>query len=152
MFSLNKNKIEIKIRVKDEGLIPEYATEGSSGVDLRAYEDGYIDINESKLVKTGIFLEIPEGFEAQVRPRSGLALKYRVTVLNSPGTIDIISKTDRGEIGVILINLGKERFFYKKGDRIAQMVFSPIVKGIFNKVDIISKTDRGDGGFGHTGL
>lgn len=149
MHSLSKNKIEIKIRVKDESLLPKYATEGSSGVDLKASEDGFIDSNGYKLVKTGIFLELPQGVEAQIRPRSGLALKHAVTVLNSPGTID---SDYRGEIGVILINFGKEKFFYKKGDRIAQMIFTPVLKGVFKKVDIVEDTERGSGGFGHTGI
>jgi dUTP pyrophosphatase len=143
-----QNKI-VKIKFTDKTLIPVYATNGAAGADLKAGEDGCIFPGEIRLVKTGVFLEIPEGFEGQVRPRSGLALKYGITILNSPGTID---SDYRGEVGVILANFGKEVFEFKKGDRIAQLVFSKVEKIEFQLVDTFEETDRGSGGFGHTGV
>lgn len=128
---------------------PEYKSAMAAGVDLAASEEGQIASGGYALVKTGIFIELPEGYEAQVRPRSGLALKNGVTVLNTPGTIDA---DYRGEIGVILINHGKETFYYKKGDRIAQMVFAPVVRAVFETASELSDSDRGSGGFGHTGV
>lgn len=133
----------------EEKQIPVYITEGSAGADIMANESGLIKPGEIKLVKTGIFLEIPEGYEAQVRPRSGLALKYGVTVLNAPGTID---SDYRGEVGVILINHSKNDFFYNKGDRIAQLIFSEVIRAKFVKTEKISETKRGVGGFGHSGV
>lgn len=109
---------------------------------------GEIEPGARAMVKTGISIELPEGYEAQVRPRSGLAFKQGVTVLNSPGTID---SDYRGEIGVILINHGSEKFIYEKGDRIAQMVIAPVVQAAFDITDDLSATLRGAGGFGHTG-
>lgn len=141
---------DVVICIKSEdNQIPVYITEGSAGADLMANESGVIKSGEVKLVKTGIFIEIPVGYEAQVRPRSGLALKYGVTVLNAPGTID---SDYRGEVGVVLINHSKNDFFYNKGDRIAQMVFSEVVRAKFKKSENISETDRGTGGFGHSGV
>ena len=141
---------DVLIRIKSEDrLIPVYVTEGSAGADLMANESGVIESGEIKLVKTGVFLEIPEGYEAQVRPRSGLALKHGVTVLNAPGTID---SDYRGEVGVILINHSKNDFFYNKGDRIAQLVFSKVIRAKFVKTEEISETQRGRGGFGHSGV
>lgn len=140
----------IHIKIKgDKELIPVYATEESAGADLKSAENGKIEPNEIKLVKTGIFLEIPKGYEAQIRPRSGLALKFGVTMVNSPGTID---SDYRGEICVIMINHGKETFYFNRGDRIAQIVFAKVTQGIFNICDEISETERGSGGFGHTGV
>ncbi|UOD34865.1 dUTP diphosphatase [Deferribacteraceae bacterium V6Fe1] len=141
--------IIVKVKALDNLLIPEYATDGAAGADLKSAEDGVIKPGEVKLVKTGLFLEIPDGYEGQVRPRSGLALKFGVTVLNSPGTID---SDYRGEVGVILINHGKENFSYKKGDRIAQLVFSKVIKAKFETAEQINSTARGAGGFGHTGV
>ncbi len=144
--------LEVKVQKVDGAILPEYKTIGSSGMDLYAYlPDGTVNIapNESKLIKTGIFIELPDGYEAQVRPRSGLALKYGITVLNTPGTID----TDyRGEIGVILINHSNNIFAINHGDRIAQIVFSKFEKVEFKVVDSLNSTERNDGGFGHTGI
>lgn len=114
-----------------------------------ASHSGEIESGKYALVKTGISIELPEGYEAQVRPRSGLALKQGVTVLNTPGTIDA---DYRGEIGVILINHSNVTFTYEKGDRIAQMVIAPVVQAKFEAVEDLSDTDRGAGGFGHTGV
>ncbi|ADD68124.1 deoxyuridine 5'-triphosphate nucleotidohydrolase Dut [Denitrovibrio acetiphilus DSM 12809] len=139
----------VKIKAEDKTLIPEYKSSLAAGVDLMASGSGEILPGETALVKTGISIELAEGFEAQVRPRSGLALKQGVTVLNSPGTIDA---DYRGEIGVILINHSKNIFHYEKGDRIAQMVIAPVVQAEFVTVDDLSDTVRGAGGFGHTGV
>ena len=128
--------------------LPAYATQGSAGVDLRASEPCVIPPGGRALVPTGLRIALPEGYEAQVRPRSGLALKHGVTLLNSPGTID---SDYRGEIGVILINLGQEPFSIQPGDRIAQMVFAPVTRGVWDEVDVLDETERGSGGFGSTG-
>ena len=128
--------------------MPAYATQGSAGVDLRASEPCVIPPGGRALVPTGLRIALPEGYEAQVRPRSGLALKHGVTLLNSPGTID---SDYRGEIGVILINLGQEPFSIQPGDRIAQMVFAPVTRGVWDEVDVLDETERGAGGFGSTG-
>lgn len=141
--------IIVKVKALDNLLIPEYATVGAAGADLKSAEDGVIKPGEIKLVKTGLFLEIPDDYEGQVRARSGLALKSGVTVLNSPGTID---SDYRGEVGVILINHGNKDFVYKKGDRIAQLIFSKVIKPKFEIVEQINTTTRGSGGFGHTGV
>ena len=129
---------------------PEYKTSGSSGLDLQAYidEDMVIKPNQTQLVPTGISVAIPEDFEIQIRPRSGLALKNNITVLNTPGTVDA---DYRGEIKIILINLGQSNFVIKKGDRIAQMVVCPVIKVDFKSADELPETLRGDGGFGSTG-
>lgn len=139
----------VKIKADDASLIPEYKTELSAGVDLMAAENGTVEPMKRALVKTGIYIELPAGYEAQVRPRSGLAIKNGITVLNSPGTIDA---DYRGEICVILINLSDETFVYKKGDRIAQMVVAPVVKADFDVTLELTATVRGAGGFGHTGI
>ena len=128
--------------------MPAYATQGSAGVDLRASEPCVIPPGGRALVPTGLHIALPEGYEAQVRPRSGLALKHGVTLLNSPGTID---SDYRGEIGVILINLGQEPFSIQPGDRIAQMVFAPVTRGVWDEVETLDETERGAGGFGSTG-
>jgi len=141
--------VTVNIKSEDKSLIPEYKSSLAAGVDLMASGSGEIKAGEYALVKTGISIELPEGFEAQVRPRSGLALKQGVTVLNSPGTIDA---DYRGEIGVILINHSKETFTYSKGDRVAQMVVAPVVQAEFVQVGELSDTVRGAGGFGHTGV
>lgn len=140
--------IEVKIKYSNRIILPRYITDGSAGLDLSAVSDGVIKKGEIKLLPTGIYMEIPKGYEAQVRPRSGLALKYGITVLNSPGTID---SDYRGEVGVILANFGKDDFEYKKGDRIAQIVFNRVVRANFVVVDELTETERGDGGFGHSG-
>ena len=135
-----------------EGLsLPKYMSEHAAGMDLYAAvaEDAVIKAGEWKLVPTGIALAIPPGYEAQVRPRSGLALKQGVSVMNTPGTIDA---DYRGEVGVILVNHSKEDLVIKRGDRIAQMVIKEYVRIEFDEVEELSETTRGSGGFGHTGV
>ena len=142
-------KILIK-RLSKEVSLPKYETSGSSGMDLAAYIDSNININpgQTAIIPTGLALSIPKGFEVQIRPRSGLAAKQKISVLNTPGTIDA---DYRGEIKVILINLGPEPFKVEKGLRIAQMVVCPIVQAQLKEVDDLSETERGKGGFGSTG-
>ncbi|GAF01797.1 dUTP diphosphatase [Saccharicrinis fermentans] len=142
--------LEVKLINKSSNIVPSYATELSAGVDLRAslQEDMLIKPLERVLVPTGLFIELPAGFEAQIRPRSGLALKHGITVLNSPGTIDA---DYRGEIKVILINLSKDNFVIKNGERICQMVVAKHEKVTFSLVDQLVDSERGAGGFGHTG-
>ncbi len=142
--------MEIKVINNSCFDLPRYATTGSSGLDLKANIDVTILLNslERCMVPTGLFLEIPEGYEAQVRPRSGLAAKHGISVLNSPGTIDA---DYRGEIKVILVNLSNEPFTIEPGERIAQIVFAKIEQITWRDVNNISITERGDGGFGHTG-
>ncbi len=142
-------KILIKRLSKDVPL-PKYETSGSSGMDLAAYIDSDIDIEPGKtvIIPTGLALSIPKGFEIQIRPRSGLAAKKNVSVLNTPGTIDA---DYRGEIKVILINLSNKIFKVENGLRIAQMVVAPVVKAKLEEVDVLSNTERGVGGFGSTG-
>lgn len=134
-----------------EGLsLPEPATAGSAGVDLCAAvdEDLVIAPGERVLVPSGFAIELPEGYEAQVRPRSGLALRHGVTLPNAPGTIDA---DYRGEIKVILMNLGDENFTVRRGERIAQLVVAPVTRVVWREVSDLGRTPRGDGGFGHTG-
>ena len=142
--------MKVKIINKSKHPLPQYATELSAGMDLRANLDTSITLKplERKLIPTGLFIELPEGFEAQIRPRSGLALKKGITVLNSPGTIDA---DYRGEIGVILINLSNEDFEIADGERICQMVIAKHEHIGWSEVDSLSETVRGEGGFGHTG-
>ncbi len=144
------NTCEIKITAENGAKIPSYQTLGAAGADVSAFikEDIVLKTGERTFVPTGIKIAIPEGFEVQVRPRSGLAAKNGVTVLNTPGTID---SDYRGEIKVILINLGKEDFVIKNGERIAQLVVAPVTRGLFVKVDSLDKTERGEKGFGSTG-
>lgn len=144
----------ISVRFLREGgavALPAYQTEGSSGVDLCAAIDEEVVLPPMgrALVPTGIAVSLPPGVEAQVRPRSGLAARHGVTCLNSPGTID---SDYRGEIRVILINFGCEPFLVRRGDRIAQMVFMPVLRASFRVVEDLDTTPRGEGGFGHTGL
>ncbi len=141
-------KIEVKIKLSEKASVPTYATSGSSGMDIRVIESGVIKKNEIKLIKTGIYLEIPDGYEAQIRPRSGLALKHGITILNTPGTIDA---DYRGEICLIVANFGSEDFPYNAGDRLAQMVFSKVVKAELTVSDTLNETERNKGGFGHSG-
>jgi dUTP pyrophosphatase len=140
----------VKIVNKSPHPLPAYATAGSSGVDIRANLEQPIIIEplERVLVPTGLFFEMPDNLEAQVRPRSGLAIKQGLTCLNTPGTIDA---DYRGEVKVILINLSKETQTIQNGDRIAQVVFQLVEKVQFDQVAILNETDRGAGGFGHTG-
>jgi dUTP pyrophosphatase len=142
--------IAIKIVNKSHHPLPDYATSGSSGMDLRANLDGPLQLQsmERLLIPTGLFIAMPENMEAQIRPRSGLAIKQGLTCLNTPGTIDA---DYRGEIKVILINLSTEVQTIQDGDRIAQMVFCGVEKAILESVDELEMTQRGAGGFGHTG-
>ena len=142
-------KIQIK-RLSVSVLIPKYETLGSSGMDIAAFIENNIIIypGEKALVPTGFSISIPIGYEVQIRPRSGLAAKKSITVLNTPGTIDA---DYRGEVKVILINLGKEKFIVENGDRIAQMVVCPVIQADFEEVKELSNTERGSGGFGSTG-
>ena len=142
-------KILIK-RLSKQVSLPKYETSGSSGMDLAAYIDSNINIDPGRtaIIPTGLALSIPKGFEVQIRPRSGLAAKQKISVLNTPGTIDA---DYRGEIKVILINLGPKPFKVEKGLRIAQMVVCPIVQAQLEEVDDLSETERGKGGFGSTG-
>lgn len=143
--------VKVFIINKSNNSLPEYATIGSSGMDIRAFIDEPIILKplERTLVATGLFLEIPLGFEIQIRPRSGLAIKQGITCLNTPGTID---SDYRGEIKVILINLSNENAVINTGDRIAQMVLQKVEKADLQKVESLSETVRGDGGFGHSGI
>ena len=144
--------MQIKIRNTSHHPLPRYETSQSAGMDLRAFlPEGPVILKpmERGLVKTGLFMELPAGYEAQVRPRSGLALKKGITVLNSPGTIDA---DYRGEICVILINLSQEDFVVNDGERIAQMVIARHEQAEFVEVDVLDETERGDGGYGHTGV
>lgn len=145
------HEIEIKIINTSSNSSPEYATAGSSGFDLRAYlqEPLLLKPMERQLIPTGIFLEIPLGFEGQVRPRSGLAIKHGISCVNSPGTVD---SDYRGELKVILINLSNEDFEINNGDRIAQMVICKVERAILINTEELEKTERGHGGFGHTGV
>lgn len=142
--------MKIKIVNKSNNTLPEYSTEQSAGVDLRANILKKVNLKplERTLVPTGLFIELPDGYEAQIRPRSGLAIKKGITVLNTPGTIDA---DYRGEIMVILINLSNENVEIKNGERICQMVINRHEKASFKEVKALNKTKRGKGGFGHTG-
>ncbi|NPA12216.1 MAG: dUTP diphosphatase [Epsilonproteobacteria bacterium] len=135
-------------KLKNSALIPAYQTKEAAGFDLHAVEDTVIKPFERKLIPTGLAFEIQKGYEIQIRPRSGLAFKHGITVLNTPGTID---SDYRGEIKVLLINLGSEDFEIKKGERIAQAVVAPVVQADIVEVDELNETERGSGGFGSTG-
>lgn len=142
--------MKIRIVNKSTNALPQYATSQSAGIDLRAnlVEPVVLKPMERKLIPTGLFIELPEGYEAQIRPRSGLALKHGITVLNTPGTIDA---DYRGEIGVILINLSAEDFKIEHGERICQMVIARHEQAEWIQVEELNETERGAGGFGHTG-
>lgn len=148
-----KNSIMSKIKiVSKSGYMPEYATEGSAGVDLRAYlPEGPVTLlpGERRLIPTGLFVELPHGMEAQVRARSGLAIKHGIGLVNGVGTVD---SDYRGEWNVPLINWGSEPYTIYNGDRIAQVVFSLYVQAEFEAAEVIDETERGSGGFGHTGI
>ena len=146
---------EIKLKIKrKEGCedlpLPRYMSQAASGMDLYAAVDSQIKLkkDEIKLISTGLFIAVPFGYEAQVRPRSGLALKYGITLVNSPGTID---SDYRGEIGIILCNMGDQEFVIERGMRIAQLVIQPVVRAELEEVEELEETHRGEGGFGHTG-
>lgn len=143
--------MKIQIVNRSHHPLPQYATALSAGLDLRANLDAPITLEplQRVLVPTGLFMALPEGYEAQVRPRSGLALKRGITVLNTPGTIDA---DYRGEIGVILINLSQEPFVVQDGERIAQMVIARHEQAQWDEVEVLDETERGAGGFGHSGV
>lgn len=144
------SKIKVRIINQSNNALPGYATEGAAGMDIRAYIESPVVLQslERTLVPTGLFIELPEGYEAQVRPRSGLAVRQGITCLNTPGTID---SDYRGEIKVILINLSREPQTIEPGDRIAQMVIQKVEQVEWEAVTTISVTRRNEGGFGHTG-
>ena len=143
--------MKVKIINKSTHALPSYETEASAGLDVRANIEESIELKplERVLIKTGLFMEIPVGYECQVRPRSGLALKKGISVLNAPGTIDA---DYRGEVGVILINLSNEPFQIEDGERVAQLVFAKVEQAEWADVEVLSETDRGAGGFGSTGV
>lgn len=141
----------IKIVNKGHQPLPAYATPLSAGMDIRANLEQPVTLKplERKLIPTGLYIALPDGYEAQIRPRSGLALKRGITVLNSPGTIDA---DYRGEVGVVLINLSQEPFTINDGERIAQMVIARYEQAVFAEVEVLNETERGTGGYGHTGV
>lgn len=141
----------MKVVNKGRQPLPQYATPQSAGMDLRANLDEPVTLQplEHRLIPTGLYIALPPGYEAQVRPRSGLALKHGITVLNAPGTIDA---DYRGEVGVLLVNLSQEPFVVNDGERIAQMVIARHEQGEFVEVDALDETERGAGGYGHTGV
>ena len=143
--------IEIKVINKGHQPLPEYATEQSAGMDLRANLEAPVELHplQRRLIPTGLHIALPQGYEAQVRPRSGLALKRGITVLNSPGTIDA---DYRGEVGVVLVNLSDETFIVNDGERIAQMVIARCEQAVLKSVEVLNATERGEGGYGHTGV
>ena len=143
--------MEVKIVNRSENPLPDYSTSSSAGMDLRANLSEAVTLKplERKLIPTGLFIELPEGFEAQIRPRSGLALKKGISVLNTPGTIDA---DYRGEIGIILVNLSAEEFVVENGERICQMVINKVETVKWNRVGSLDESERGAGGFGHTGI
>ena len=142
--------MQVKIINRSRHELPGYETLTAAGMDVRAQLDAPLTLQplERALIKTGLFMEIPAGYECQVRPRSGLALKKGITVLNAPGTIDA---DYRGEVGVILINLSNEAFVVEDGERIAQLVFAAVEQASWEVVDVLTETERGTGGFGSTG-
>lgn len=140
--------MEVRVINKSDNELPSYETVGSAGCDVRSDHDATINPGDKLLIKTGLFVEIPVGYEIQVRPRSGLAFKHGLTVLNSPGTIDA---DYRGEIGVILINHGSDQIFLKRGERIGQLVLNKVEQIEWESVLALSDTTRGSGGFGSTG-
>ena len=143
--------MQIKVINRGRQPLPAYATEQSAGMDLRANIDAPLTLHplERKLVGTGLYIALPQGYEAQIRPRSGLALKHGITVLNSPGTIDA---DYRGEIMVLLVNLSDTDFVINEGERIAQMVIARHEQAVFESVETLDETERGAGGYGHTGV
>jgi dUTP pyrophosphatase len=151
---MSHKKIKIRISRTNPGTsdipLPTYATSDSSGMDICAAveKEMFVKDGETALVPTGLSIEVPDGYEAQIRPRSGLALKQGITVLNSPGTID---SDYRGEVRIILSNFGGKDFLIHRGDRIAQMVIAPVVQAVWQEVPDLAGTKRGTGGFGHTG-
>ena len=143
--------IQVKVINKGKQPLPAYATEQSAGMDLRADIEQPVTLKplERRLIPTGLHIALPQGYEAQVRPRSGLALKHGITVLTTPGTIDA---DYRGEIGVVLVNLSNEDFVVNPGERVAQMVIAKYEQAVLQTVDTLDETERGEGGYGHTGV
>lgn len=143
--------MKIKIINRSNNALPAYETHASAGMDLKAFLEGEVCLKpmERQLIPTGIFMELPEGYEAQIRPRSGLALKHGITVLNSPGTIDA---DYRGEVKILLINFSDTAFVIQNGDRIAQMIISKHEQINWDEVEVLTETIRGAGGYGHTGI
>ena len=148
---LKNNQLKVKVINKSKYELPAYSTSQSAGMDLRANIDESLTLHpmERKLISTGIYMALPVGYEAQIRPRSGLALKHGITVLNTPGTVDA---DYRGEVMVLLVNLSQEDFIINDGERIAQMVIAKHEQADFVEVTELDETDRGDGGYGHTGV
>jgi dUTP pyrophosphatase len=149
---MHSQKVDIRVKRLDHGAglpMPAYATSGAAGMDICAAENLTLRAGKRHAVATGLAFAIPDGYEVQVRPRSGLALKHGITCLNTPGTID---SDYRGEVKVILANLGDEDFVINTGDRIAQIVVAPVTQGIMIEVDALEDTERGTGGFGSTGV
>lgn len=146
----NPQKVDIPLTLEDPSLLPVYGTEEAAGADVRAFLSTPLLLMplERKLIPTGLRFSIPKGYEIQVRPRSGLALKHGITVLNTPGTID---SDYRGELGIILINLSSEPFTVEPGMRIAQLILAPVIQASFKPSKTLETTARGAGGFGHTG-
>lgn len=142
--------VKVKIVNKGRQQLPAYATSQSAGMDLRADIETSIELQplERRLIPTGLFIALPDGYEAQVRPRSGLALKHGITVLNTPGTIDA---DYRGEVGVVLVNLSNAPFIIEPGERIAQMVIAKYEQAALEEVEVLDETERGAGGYGHSG-
>ncbi|MBO0661525.1 dUTP diphosphatase [Jiella sp. MQZ9-1] len=152
-MTMNEQTVQIGVRRLENGLdaeLPSYSSAGAAGADLRASLDGPLELapGERALVPTGLAVELPDGFEMQIRPRSGLAVRHGVTVLNSPGTVD---SDYRGEVKVLLVNLGEEPVAIEPGDRIAQAVIAPVTRAVFTLAETLSDTTRGTGGFGSTG-
>lgn len=143
--------ITVKVVNKSQNPLPQYSTEGSAGMDLRASLSEPITLEPMQrcLVPTGVYIQLPHGYQCEIRPRSGLAIKHGITVLNTPGTVDA---DYRGEICVILVNLSTEPFVINNGERVCQMVINTYVRADWEKVEELDTTERGDGGFGHTGL
>jgi dUTP pyrophosphatase len=148
---VKNNQLKVKVINKSKHELPAYSTPQSAGMDLRANIDESLTLHpmERKLITTGIYMALPIGYEAQIRPRSGLALKHGITVLNTPGTVDA---DYRGEVMVLLVNLSQEDFIVNDGERIAQMVIAKHEQADFVEVTELDETDRGDGGYGHTGV
>jgi len=151
LLNFASNMVKIKVVNTGHQPLPAYATPQSAGLDLRANIEAPITLHplERRLVPTGLHIALPDGYEAQVRPRSGLALKHGITVLNTPGTVDA---DYRGEIMVLLVNFSNEDFVVKDGERIAQMVIAQYAKATFESVEVLDETERGEGGYGHTGV
>ncbi len=145
---MSGSEINIPIALEEGAYLPTYATDGSAGMDLRIIEDVRLEAGQRTLARTGIRAAIPQGFEGQVRPRSGLALKKGISMVNTPGTID---SDYRGEIGIILINLGQDVVQLNAGERVAQLVICPVTRAAWQVTDSLDSTERGGGGFGSTG-